>query len=286
MEIIKYRKNNAVFLKVKDYYNIPAHVEKEYDDGLYHTLNKGPVKDIYCKGRSCTDWLEWAFNNPNQPTAEYDMERDIFLPFLDGSRANTTKNLGSLKTIWFDFARINGLADITLDELDINKIESDFWNYYISTNSTKFNRSVEILRKYVRERRCSMSKKQRGEERSRVPFFSDNEIWMEGCYDYLKHLVYTTPRGYVMEIALLRVLREYLNVETEFSEAQDERLGIDGYVIINLERIPISLKPISYKHGIGSPLYEGCWVVYHNKNYTFPDLVFEFKTGAELLFED
>ena len=284
MQIVKYIKNNHVHIKVKDYFHNPKHNEKEYDDGLYHMLPKGSVIDIYADSHNCSNWMEWAYNNPYQPTAERNRERDIYMPFLDGSRANATKNLGSLKTIWSNFVKDTKLYLINLDDIDINVIEKDFWNYYISKYKNNFERSVQVLQAYVSSRRKMMTQKQRDYERAYAPFFANDKVWMEGCRDFLKHLVYTSPRGYMMEIVLLAALKEYLNAAVEDSNAQDEREGIDGYVIINGNRIPISLKPSTYNRNAMSPLSDICWVIYHKKKYTYPDLVFEFKNGDHLLF--
>lgn len=284
MQIVKYIKNNHVHIKVKDYFNNPKHNEKEYDDGLYHMLPKGSVIDIYADSHNCSNWMEWAYNNPYQPTAERNRERDIYMPFLDGSHANATKNLGSLKTIWSNFVKDTKLYLINLDDIDINVIEKDFWNYYISKYKNNFERSVQVLQAYVSSRRKMMTQKQRDYERAYAPFFANDKVWMEGCRDFLKHLVYTSPRGYMMEIVLLAALKEYLNAAVEDSNAQDERDGIDGYVIVNGNRIPISLKPSTYNRNAMSPLSDICWVIYHKKKYTYPDLVFEFKNGDHLLF--
>lgn len=284
MQIVKYIKNGHVHLKVKDYFSNPKHNEKEYTDGLYHMLPKGPVTDIYAENHRCTDWMEWAYNNVYQPTAEINNERDVYMPFLDASRANATRNLGSLKTIWSNFVKDTKLYLVDLDNIDINVIENDFWNYYILKYKSNFERSVQVLQKYVADRRRNMTQKDRDYERTYAPFFANDRVWAEGCRDFLKHLVFTSPRGYIMEIVLLAALKQYLNAEVEDSNAVDERNGIDGYVIVNKSRIPISLKPSTYNRNAMSPLSDICWVIYHKKKYTYPDLVFEFKNGDHLLF--
>ncbi len=284
MQLVKYVRNGHVHLKVKDYFNNPKHNEKTYDDGLYHMLPKGPVTDIYADQHHCTDWMEWAYNNPYQPTAEINVERDIYMPFLDASRANATKNLGSLKTIWSNFVKDTKLYLIDLNDIDINVIEKDFWEYYISKYSRNFEYAVQVLQRYVSNRRKLMTQKERNYERTYAPFFANDKVWMEGCRDFLKHLVYTSPRGYLMEIVLLAALKQYLNADVEDSNFDDERNGIDGYVIVNKNRVPISLKPSTYNRNSMSPLSDMCWIVYHKKKYTYPDLVFEFKNGQNLLF--
>ena len=176
MQIVKYIKNNHVHIKVKDYFHNPKHNEKEYDDGLYHMLPKGSVIDIYADSHNCSNWMEWAYNNPYQPTAERNRERDIYMPFLDGSRANATKNLGSLKTIWSNFVKDTKLYLVDLEDLDINVIENDFWNYYISKYKSNFERSVQVLQKYVAERRHKMTQKDRDYERTYAPFFAQRTV--------------------------------------------------------------------------------------------------------------
>ena len=198
------------------------------------------------------------------------------MPYLDGSHSNATNILGSLKTIWSEYVKNTKLYLIELDDIDINKIEEDFWNYYIQKYNRRFEESVKVLQTYVMQRRRLMTKQQKDFERQHAPFFSEDKVWLDGCKDFLKHLIYTTPRGYLMEIVLLAALKQYLNTDVEDSNADDERNGIDGYVILNGNRIPISLKPSTYNRNTLSPLSEVCWIIYHKKKYTYPDLIFEF----------
>lgn len=284
MYITKYVKNNNVHLKIANYFKNPKHRENQYTDGLYGILPQGQMTDIYSDEHICSNWMEWAYNNPYQPTAEYYGPNDVYLPYLDGSHANATKTLGSLKTIWSNFVKDTMLYLTDLDDFDINEIEKNFWNYYIEKYESNFNNAVAVLQKYVLSRRKLMTPEQRNYERTYAPFFANDKVWAEGCRDFIKHLIYTSPRGYVMEIVLLATLKEYLGAEVEDSNMYDERNGIDGFVIINDNRIPISLKPDTYRKTSMSPLYDVCWVVYHKKKYTYPDLVFEFKNGANLIF--
>ena len=70
-----------------------------------------------------------------------------------------------------------------------------------------------------------------------------------------------------MEIVFLAALKQYLHAYIEDSNAKDERRGIDGYVIVNKSRIPISSKPSTYNRIEMSPLSDMCWVIYHKKTY-------------------
>ena len=284
MQVVKFIKNNHVNIKIKNYFKNPKHNEKEYTDGLYGILPKGSVIDIYSDKHYCSNWMEWAYNNTYQPTSEYNQRRDMYMPYLDGSHANATNILGSLKTIWSEFVKNTKLYLIELDDIDINKIEEDFCNYYIQKHNKRFEESVKVLQTYVMQRRRLMTKQQKDFERQHAPFFSEDKVWLDGCKDFLKHLIYTTPRGYLMEIILLAALKQYLNADVEDSNAEDERNGIDGYVILNGNRIPISLKPSTYNRNTLSPLSEVCWIIYHKKKYTYPDLIFEFMNGEQLLF--
>lgn len=269
---------------IPGYYKQLAHIEKQYTDGLYGQIPPGSAKDFWSdNGRYCKDWMEWAYNNPNQPSAEWSEKFQNYQPFLDASRANATYNLGSLKNIWKEFELSHNLHALSLMEIDINKLEAEFWGYYIKHYSRNYWQGVQILEDYVRTRRMSMTPEERAMEQKYIPIFADDATWIAGCKDYIKHLIYTSPRGYLMELILFAALREVYGGKFVESDEDAERKGIDGYLEKNGEKIAISLKPDSYNHNYASPLHNTCWVTYLKKNMYYPDLVFEFKQGQEKL---
>ena len=232
--------------------------------------------------------MEWAYNNTCHPFAEYSSKFNKKLPFLDGSRANSIKNLGcSLKLLWKEFKEVYGLSFLSLDEIDINAIEDLFWKYFISKHAVGFERSVEIFKKYVSKRISLMTKEQRDLINKNIPLFADDENWMLGCRDYLKHLIYTSPRGYICELIILDILRDHTNGFIRESSIEDERKGIDGYIISQEGKTyPISLKPSTYKPSHISPLYDRCLITYnkYNKENAYnSDLIFEFQSGDDII---
>lgn len=263
-----------------NYYADPKHIEAVYNEGLYKQIPNGRVKNVYDKNNGfCKDLMEWAYNNVFQPTAEYDTKKGIKVPFLDGSHANAVCNLGSMKSIWKQFENEYALFDVDPRDLDLNNIELQFWNHYIILNYKKFLKSVALFEDYVRARRKLMDAESLRVEKKYYPLFSDERNWISGCYDYLKHLVFTTPRGYIAELILLTLIRIKTGCSIKESSIADERKGVDGYMVFQDKTIPISLKPESYKKDkYLSPLDETCFVVYsRNKD----DLIFSFVSGFD-----
>lgn len=271
-------------LVVPGYYNQLSHIEKTYTDGLYGQIPVGFAENFWNKNKSrCQSWMEWAYNNPYQPTAEWSPSLQAYQPFLDASEANSVSNLGSLKTIWKTFERIHKLHELPLAMIDINVLEERFWDYYITNYSHKFEHSVKILENYIHTRRILMTVKDREIERQHIPIFADDKTWIAGCRDYLKHLVYTTPRGYLYELILFAILQAHTNGYFQESSIPDERKGIDGYIITDKMRYPVSLKPSTYTKKYASPLYRQCWITYFKRDKYFPDLVFEFQSGEDII---
>ncbi len=285
MEIKLFQTIDGLTLLIPNYYTQAQHVEKPYTDGLYGVLPTGGVCDFLAQEHKyCTSWMEWAYNNPRQPVAEISETKGIPVAFLDASHANAARNLGSLKTIWKAFEKSENLHQCNLDELDINDIEERFWNYYIQKHRAHFNRSVQILEDYVRRRRAEMSAEDVARERLNTPF-CDEAMWIAGCKDYLKHLVYTTPRGYMMELVLFAALQTKIGGEFRESDINDERAGIDGFLAFHNETIAISLKPDSYCKQTMSPLYDACWVTYNRPRANTRDLKFVFQSGADKIID-
>lgn len=276
--------NGKLQVVIPGYYRQLAHTEKPYTDGMYGKVPPGSAKDFWCdQERWCKDWMEWAYNNPYQPSAEWSEHFQNYQPFLDASHANATYNLGSLKNIWKEFELSHNLHALSLMEIDINQLEEKFWEYYMKHYSSNYWKGVQVLEDYVRTRRMSMTPEERALEQKYIPIFADDANWIAGCQDYIKHLIYTSPRGYLMELILFAALREVYGGKFVESDEDAERKGIDGYLELNGEKIAISLKPDSYSRGYASPLHDACWVTYYKKNAYYPDLVFEFKQGQEKL---
>lgn len=268
------------YLVLKDYFLDSKHNENKYTHGLYGKIPQGRFKNFWSEdGTYSRDMLEFMYNNVHQPCAEYDSKLGKHMPFLDGSRANSTRVLGSLKNIWKDFEKLNNLYTMDPGQFDINLLEEMFWRYYISHYKSNFERAVQILEDYVRVRRSYMTDEELAAEQYEAPILSNSVVWTMGCRDYLRHLIYTTPRGYIMELMLFTTLRNLTGKPFREATAEDERNGIDGYI----GNTPVSLKPSTYKTDYASPLDTTCFVIYLNKYFTTPDLIFEFKTGEEML---
>lgn len=285
MEVKTQMHNGKLRIIIPGYYNSLAHVERQYTDGLYGKIPAGRAKDFWAdKPHYCTDWMEWAYNNAYQPSAEWDTRLQRYQPFLDASHANATRYLGSLKNIWKTFELTHRLHTLSLMEIDINQLEEQFWGYYMTHYSRNYWNSVQVLENYVHQRRMSVTPEERELEKQHIPIFADDANWIAGCKDYIKHLIYTSPRGYLMELILFAALREVYGGAFIESDEEAERQGIDGYFEFNGQRIAISLKPDSYHKVYASPLHDACWVTYFKKTFAFPDLVFEFKQGQEKFY--
>lgn len=285
MEIKLLQTTEGLTLLIPHYYTQAQHIEKPYTEGLYGALPPGCVCDFLSQEpKYCTSWMEWAYNNPRQPVAEISDVKGVPIAFLDASHANAARNLGSLKTIWKAFEKAENLHQCNLEELDINDIEERFWNYYIQRHRSHFNKSVQILEDYVRRRRAQMTEADKAREIQNSPFVSE-DMWIAGCRDYLKHLVYTTPRGYMLELVLFAALQSKIGGVFRESDINAEREGIDGFLDFHNDTIPVSLKPDSYYKQTMSPLYDACWVTYNRPRANTRDLRFVFQSGSERIID-
>ena len=276
-------KENCVI--VKGFYNNPKNIEKPYRAGLYGVFPQVRVKDCY-SGRTCSNWMEWAYNNPFQPTSEKDPKTGKRMPFLDASGANAVKILGSMKTVWKEFVRKSKILYQNCDDLDINELESRFLAFYMEHYKENFERAVKVFQKYVASRRALMTEEQKKKERKNSSPFISDETWINGCRDFLEHLIYVSARGYMREVVLFTSLCQITGGSFQESSIQDERNGIDGYICLGENRkYPICLKPESYHDSIRcqSPIYKPCLVYYKKRSDKDPDLVFVFETGKEIL---
>lgn len=276
-------RDGTVRIVLPDYFLDPRHREKPYAKGLYGILPKGRIEDPYSppgRVRFCSNAMEWAYNNPRQPGSEIDGRTGKRMPFLDGSGANRVSVLGSLKEAWKEYERESGIRDADVDDLDVNRLEEDFFRFYETTRRGRLEASAEILRNYVKERREGISESDRRKGLAAAPFFTD-DVWEAGCLDYVRHLVWTTPRGYLRELMFFSAVRELTGAEFAESDAASERRGIDGYLIADGRApFPASVKPSTWSRRTVSPIYEGCVVIYRTERESYPDAVFEFESGG------
>ena len=266
------------------YFLEKTHREKAYRDGLYGILPCGSVKDPYSSKRGdvfCTDIMEWAFNNSRQPGAETDRRTGKKLPFLDGSGANRVRVLGSLKEAWKAYERTSGLINIPVWDLDVNALNAGFFDYYTQTHPGALENSAEILRRYVENRRSFAPEWEKVPGRLAYPWFTE-KMWSDGCYDFVRHLVWTTPRGYLRELMFFTTIREMTGAGFIESDAGAERKGVDGYLVVDGRKpFPVCVKPSTWSRRRISPIYEGCIVTYLREEDSYPNAVFEFETGGQ-----
>ena len=271
-------------LVVKDYYNQVADNKTEDVIGILNELPKGKVIDIWCADykRPCLNWFEFMYNNPYAPNVDskYKYGRGIVAcSYVDGSSANKQKNIGSMKNIWKDFED-KYLKDLDFNDLDIKSIERLFWNYYITNYGDKFNVGVSVLEDYILRKRELMTEEQKTKEREAYPFLDNDDLWKRGCRDYLEYLIRVkTVRGFIIELVLFKALESLSGGEFIESDAENEKKGIDGFIVLNGSKFPVSLKPNTFGGGI-SPVYKNRLVKYKKLNN---DLYFTFTTGEDLL---
>ena len=125
-----------------------------------------------------------------------------------------------------------------------------------------------------------MSEEQRAKEREFFPFLADDDLWTRGCKDYLEYLIKVkTVRGFFVELVFFKALESISGGEFIESTMEEERQGIDGFLLLDGVKYPVSIKPDTFKGG-RSPVYEDRLVKYR-KSYN--DLVFQFITGEDML---
>lgn len=265
---------------IKDCYRKILDHSTERKIGILKKLPNGLVKDIWCNyNRQSKNWFEFMYNNPNQPNS-YIQRNGRKVAYLDNSKANATSNLGSMKEIWKEFEKVE-LSKLDLENININEIEDSFWNHYITRYKDKFDRCVGILEKYIDEKRKSLTEEERKKEREHYPFLTD-EIWIAGCRDYLEYLIrIKTVRGFIVETIFFNSLVSLVGGEYIESSMEEERRGIDGFLLFENEKWPCCIKPNSYNVIAGvSPIDIRRLVFYRQSGN---NLVFEFKTGFDLL---
>lgn len=265
-------------IRIPGYYDITEHIEKEYKDGLYGVVPNCPVVD-FRRQKTFSHVMEWAYNNGGQPFADIDY-KGYAIGYIDGSRANAVKTIGSMKSIWKDFERMY-MHKADFDNIRIDIIEDNFWNYYISNYKENFEAGVKVFEDYVKSKRCYVGEETRALEEKHFPIFAYDDTWIKGCRDYLKHLIRKSTRGFMMEVILYTALEKLTGGSVIESSVKDERKGIDFYISINDTKYPVSLKPSTFRYGI-SPVYQDCLVKY-NKHENDGDLIFTFYSGKELL---
>ena len=275
-------RNGRTGIVLPGYFLDERHREKEYTDGLYGIIPRGRIADPYARGKTfCTDVMEWAYNNPRQPGAETDGKTGKRLPFLDGSGANRIRVLGSLKEAWKAYERESGLINVPVGDIDVNALNAGFFACYERTHPGALERSAEILRRYMRERRSLASEEEKTRGKTAFPWFTERN-WDEGCRDFVRHLVWKTPKGYLRELMFFSAMRELTGAGFLESDVESERRGIDGYLTApDRAPFPVCIKPSTWSRRRISPVYEGCMVIYMPEEQTYPDAVFEFLSGGE-----
>lgn len=264
---------------MKDYYvNIKENENKE--PNILDELPSGQVDDIWSRvKRKCANWLEFMYNNPNQPNSSFGYRGGLFIPcgFIDSSKANRAKNLGSMKEIWKEFEK--HIKHIDFNAVSIGDIERQFWDFYIKRHKDRFNHSVKLLEDHIKKKRQEMSDDDKKKEKEHYPFLTD-DIWERGCSDCLRYLIETkTTKGFVIELVFFKTVEQILGGEFIESTADYEKRGIDGLVLYKGYGYPACIKPHTFKGGI-SPIYEDRYIEYERVG---DDLVFTFKTGKNLL---
>lgn len=270
--------NEKTIERIKVYEN--KLIIKDYYKNLID-LHEEPVVDIWSSyRRKCTNLSEFMYNNPNQPNTDFGYRKNGFVKvgYLDGSKCNQIKNLGSMKEIWKEFEKKH-LKDIDFENLKVGDIEDKFWNFYTTHYNDKFQRSVLMFENYVKEKRDMMTDSERMVEEKYFPNLTD-EQWIKGCSDYLEYLVKVkTVRGFVIELLFFKSLEITLDGQFVESSMDYEKMGIDGFLVKDCVWYPICLKPSTFRNGV-SPILENRFVKYkQDKN----DLVFEFISGHEIL---
>lgn len=268
-------------LIIKNYYNKILDYETEEKIGLLSELPEGPVLDIWCSDkRYSINWLEFMYNNKNQPNTDIDWTGKK-RGYINGSKANAVRNLGSMKEIWKKF-ECEYMKEFDFDNFEIRDIEEKYWDYYISKYKNKFENCVRIFEKYIKLKRELMSEEEKAKEEEHYPFLIDEDVWVSACRDYLEYLVRVkTVRGFITELVFFKSLEDITGGKLIESTKEEESKGIDGYILLDGEKYAACLKPSTYTpKGDSSPVYMGRYVEYKQDG---EDLVFVFKTGKDLL---
>lgn len=258
---------------------------KDYYDERVKTTIK--VVDIWSKNkRECANMLEFMYNNPNQPFSPCFKNGEQWVKlggYINGSKCNQVKVLGSMKEIWKEFEK--SLNNVKLEDLEMEDVEEMFWEFYTTNYSENFKCSVKMLEDYVRNKRSRMTDKQREIEKTYYPELTD-EKWIHDCSDCLKYLIKTkTVRGFMIETVFFKTISEFLGGTFIESTEEMEKMGIDGFISLNGTGCwyPVCLKPSTFcSSNCVSPIFEDRYVMYERKE---KDLVFKFKTGMNLLID-
>lgn len=256
---------------IKDYYQNIVNQKMESVVDIWSDCN-----------RKCTNLSEFMYNNPNQPNTDFAYKKNIGwtkVGYMEGSKCNQSQHLGSMKEIWKEFEKKH-LKEIDFENLKIGDIEDKFWKFYTTHYKDKFENSLNMFQKYVKEKRSKMTEEERMVEEKYFPNLTD-EKWIDGCVDYLENLVKVkTVRGFVIELLFFKSLELVLNGQFVESSIDYEKMGIDGFFVKDCVWYPVCLKPYTFKNGGVSPVLENRFVKY--KQYK-NDLVFEFVSGHEIL---
>lgn len=268
---------------VKDYYDKVLDYDTEEVIGVMAELPKGIVSNIWIDDfvATSTNMLEFMLNNKYGPLSGYTWKwgQPVKAGAIDVSKANRSRVIGSMKNIWKDFEREH-LEDLDLANIDIKETERLFWNYYITKYNDKFHAGVEVLAAYVDKKRKLMSPIDRARERELCPLLDNEEIWHRACRDYMEYLIRVkTVRGFIVELVFFKALAEISGGEFIESDSEEEKNGIDGFLLLDGKSYPVCIKPNTFRGGC-SPVYEDRLVKYRQSRN---DLSFYFSTGVDML---
>lgn len=272
-------------LIIREYYNKCVVKNADEKIGILKELpDIEPINIWSPKQWHSKNWFMFMYNNEFMPHAEsaYKPGRGYVLcGALDASKANRKPVVGCMKDIWKDFEK-ECMQDLDFNHIDMQKVEDDFWAYYITHYGDKFQTGVNILEEFVMSKRALMTEEERAKEKEVYPFLDDDDLWRRGCTDYLEYLLkVNTVRGFVMELVLFTTLADLTGGTFIESNAKNEAKGIDGFILWKGFKYPVCLKPNTFNGGI-SPVYEDRLVKYSKRNN---DLYFTFTTGENLLKE-
>lgn len=272
-------------LIIREYYNKCVVKEADEKIGVLKELpDEKPINIWSEKKLHSRNWFSYMLNNPCMPHADtsYKPGRgNVLCGALDASKANRQNVVGCMKDIWKDFEKEH-LQDLDLNCIDMQKVEDDFWNYYITNYGDRFQTGVNVLEEFIMRKRALMTEEEREKEKEVYPFLDDEDLWRRSCRDYLEFLLkVNTVKGFIMELVLFTTLADLTGGTFIESNAKNEAKGIDGFILWKGFKYPVCLKPNTFNGGI-SPVYEDRLVKYSKRNN---DLYFTFTTGENLLKE-
>lgn len=245
-------------------------------DGITTRRVPNPYNGEKC---TCGNVYIWLYNNPHQPHAAHQGSR--LVSYIDDSGANKPSVLGSMKEIWKQYEKMSGVNLLSLEDIDMHTIEDEWWHFYYTNHYKEFNKGVDKFYDYLQQKHGEFSAEEL--KRESLIFPSAWRLYtIEAVACYMQYLVRVSAFGFMMETILGKAMVDLFGGEWVESNEAEEKKGIDGHLILDGHDYPICLKPESF-HGGVSPVYEERMVYYNKQRKTNYDLVFEFRTGADVL---